>query len=306
MSSLKLLQRQIATAKELQSVVKTMKILAAASIRQYEQAVESLAEYSRTVEMGLQVVLEEYANSQTHHQVLPSSTDSRLGVIILGSDQGMCGPFNQQIIQQAIAQIKNAAESGSKATVLAIGAKITAALESADISVETCFTMPSSLISLTPRVQDLLLHIETWRSQRQINQILLFHNQLGSNLTCEPHTLRLFPLDQTWLQHLRQLQWNSRTLPMFTLNRQQLFSSLIRQYFFVCLYRAFAESLASENASRLASMQVAEQNIEEHLAALNTQLQQQRQTSITAELLDIVAGFEALTQSIKEGNGELR
>ncbi len=75
---------------------------------------------------------------------------------------------------------------------------------------------------------------------------------------------------------------------------ERLFSALIRQYLFVSLFRGFAESLASENASRLASMQGAERNIEEWLGELNTRFHQQRQMSITEELLDIVAGFEAL------------
>jgi F-type H+-transporting ATPase subunit gamma len=75
-----------------------------------------------------------------------------------------------------------------------------------------------------------------------------------------------------------------------------LFSALIRQYLFVSLYRAFAESLASENASRLAAMQNAERNIDERLTALQGQFHQQRQSSITEELLDIVSGFEALKE----------
>ncbi|MGB5594265.1 MAG: F0F1 ATP synthase subunit gamma, partial [Crocosphaera sp.] len=65
------------------------------------------------------------------------------------------------------------------------------------------------------------------------------------------------------------------------------------------LYRACAGSLASENASRLASMQVAEKNIEERLLALKTEFQHQRQTLITEELLDIVSGFEALNKDNK-------
>jgi F-type H+-transporting ATPase subunit gamma len=69
---------------------------------------------------------------------------------------------------------------------------------------------------------------------------------------------------------------------------------LIREYFFVALYWAFAESLTSENASRLASMQAAEKNIEERLGELNAQFHHERQRSITEELLDIVAGSEAL------------
>lgn len=83
-------------------------------------------------------------------------------------------------------------------------------------------------------------------------------------------------------------------LPMFTMDRDQLFSVLIRQYLFVSLHRAFAESLASENASRLASMQNAQSNIAEQLEELTSTYHQRRQMSVTEELLDIVSGFEAL------------
>ncbi|RQW81246.1 MAG: hypothetical protein EHM14_01710 [Methanothrix sp.] len=68
-------------------------------------------------------------------------------------------------------------------------------------------------------------------------------------------------------------------------------AALIRQYLFFSLYRAFIESLASENASRLPLMQVAEKNIEEHLNELNMHFRIQCQTAITSELLDIVTGF---------------
>lgn len=83
------------------------------------------------------------------------------------------------------------------------------------------------------------------------------------------------------------------------MDSRRLFSALIRQYLFVSIYRAFAESLASENASRLAAMQLAEKNINERLEELDTDYHRQRQGSITAELLDIAAGFEAL-----EGAGD--
>ena len=73
-----------------------------------------------------------------------------------------------------------------------------------------------------------------------------------------------------------------------------LLSRLVRQYLFVSLFRAMAESLAGENASRIASMQAAEKNIQERLAELSTAYNQRRQTAITEELLDVVTGFEAL------------
>jgi F-type H+-transporting ATPase subunit gamma len=88
--------------------------------------------------------------------------------------------------------------------------------------------------------------------------------------------------------------WPSRSLPTFTMEREQLLPSLLRQHLFVLLYRSLVESLASENASRLASMQAAEHSIEERLEDLRTQFRYQRQHVITEELLDLVAGFEAL------------
>jgi F-type H+-transporting ATPase subunit gamma len=69
---------------------------------------------------------------------------------------------------------------------------------------------------------------------------------------------------------------------------------LIREYLFVSLFRACAESLASENASRLAAMQRADKNIDELLEHLNGTFQRLRQSGIDEELFDVVAGFEAL------------
>jgi len=75
------------------------------------------------------------------------------------------------------------------------------------------------------------------------------------------------------------------------MSSDRLFSSLLRQYFFLSLYRTFVQSLASENSSRLASMQVAEKNIEERLAEFTIAYQQERQNIITDELLEIVSAY---------------
>ena len=82
------LKRRIKSAGDLLSVVKTMKALAAVSIRQYQKAVESLDDYNRTVEMGLQIVLKERMRTMMQSKAMASK---RMGVIIFGSDQGLCG-----------------------------------------------------------------------------------------------------------------------------------------------------------------------------------------------------------------------
>jgi F-type H+-transporting ATPase subunit gamma len=141
------------------------------------------------------------------------------------------------------------------------------------------------------------MRIETWREKYGVDRVLLFHSRPTSQASFRPHTVRMLPLDRSWLEQLKEKKWESRCLPIFTMDPELLFSALVRQYLFVSIFRAFVESLASENASRLASMQGAEKNIGERLAELNNQYHQQRQMAITEELLDIVAGFEAMKES---------
>jgi F-type H+-transporting ATPase subunit gamma len=74
--------------------------------------------------------------------------------------------------------------------------------------------------------------------------------------------------------------------------------SLIRGYLFVSLFRACAESLASENASRLAAMERADKNIDELLGTLKATFHRLRQTGIDEELFDVISGFEALSPPI--------
>ena len=71
--------------------------------------------------------------------------------------------------------------------------------------------------------------------------------------------------------------------------------ALIREYLFISLFRAWAESLASENASRLSAMERADKNIDEMLVGLNGTFQRSRQGGIDAELFDVISGFEALS-----------
>ncbi len=294
MQTTDVVKRQIQTAEDLQSVVKTMKALAAVSMRQYEQAVDSLGEYNRTVEMGLQVVLRD---APVFTDKTGPALGGDLGVLVLGSDQGLCGRFNDQIVDAALLALQGIEPEPERRYVVAIGTRAAARLEEMGQLVAETFTMPASLVGVTPKVQDLLIQLDTWRVNRRLDRILVFHNRLLSGSAYAPHTVHLLPLDGARLNYLTAQDWPSRSLPTFTMDRDQLLSSLVRQYLFVLLYRSLVESLASENASRLASMQGAERSINDRLEELKTEFRYQRQHAITEELLDIVAGFEALSRA---------
>jgi F-type H+-transporting ATPase subunit gamma len=292
METIESLRRRINSTEDLHSVVRTMKALAAVNIRQYEKAVESLAEYNRAVEMGFQVIFKQKPSGVIMAAPVVSE---HLGGIVFGSDQGMVGQFNEVIARHAATELKERQIRKENLTLLAAGARVSARLEEAGYPAGDYISLPGSVSAITPVVQHVVLKVEAWHSQHEIDKVLLFFNRPLSGASYRPHTLQLLPVDLKWFQDLAQRPWPCRSIPFFTMDWNGLFSRLIRQYLFVSLYRAFAESLASENASRLASMQVAERNVENRLDELNAQYHQQRQGTIDAELFDLVAGFEALS-----------
>ena len=104
---------------------------------------------------------------------------------------------------------------------------------------------------------------------------------------------RLLPLDETWRRGLVQLPWPTRNLPEPMGGGSATLRALIREYVFVSLFRACAESLASENASRRAAMERADRNIDELLEQLRGDFHRLRQSGIDEELFDVISGFEA-------------
>ena len=287
------LKRKIQSAQDLLGVVKTMKALAAVSIRQYQRSVESLSDYSRTVEMGLQIVLKDRRGAAAPTQ----KRARRLGAIVFGTDQGLCGQFNNIVTQHALEEVERTDFKKEERFFIVIGVKAADILGDTGQNVFETLTTPGSTAGITAMVQDITLLLEDWRFKRSVENMYLFYNEYISGATYRPRTLRLLPVDQAWLADLRKQKWTSRTLPLFTMDWERIFRSLIREYLFVSVYRAFANSLASENASRLAAMQNAEKNIEERLEELDVQFHRQRQMTITEELLDIVAGFEVLKEA---------
>jgi F-type H+-transporting ATPase subunit gamma len=302
METIQDIRRRINNTQDLGGIVRTMRALAMTSIRQYERAVESLAGYNRTTEMGLQVVLSEASRQgvslPTAHEKLLDELDT--GIIVFGSDQGLCGQFNEQISSYTLNQLDKRGIPLDKRQYIVVGLRVAGSLDHAGQPINDIYNVPSSVEAITPMVQELLLRSQQWRGvieARQVGRVLLFYNRMVSTAVYRPHVRQLLPIDPGQWQQLEQEGWPSRSLPIFTMAWRPLFSALLRQHLFATLFRAFAESLASENSARLLSMQAAERNIEEHLDELTKTYHQQRQNSITSELLDIISGFELLSQN---------
>ncbi len=122
--------------------------------------------------------------------------------------------------------------------------------------------------------------------------ILFYNRPVGQSY--EPVSQRLPPLDDRWRRELARRPWPTTLLPGVLGIGPQVLRAFIREHLFVSLFRASAESLASENASRLAAMQRADRNIGQLLTDLGARFHRTRQSGIDEELFDVVAGFDAM------------
>jgi F-type H+-transporting ATPase subunit gamma len=291
------LRRKIDGAGDLQSVVRTMKALAASSIGQYENSVSALGDYYRTVELGLIVCIQSTASAALKVTPRSKTTAGVIGAVVFGSDQGLVGQFNERIADHAVQAF--GARPGAIHRVWAVGQRVHARLADAGIPLAGLFAVPHSVQSIAPLVGRILLETETGRSQDDIAELYLFYNRPTSGAGYEAVGQRLLPLDDDWRHKLAALPWPTSNLPEAIGDPTATLRALIREYIHILLFRACAESLASENASRLAAMQRADNNIDELLERLRGTFHRVRQSVIDEELFDVISGFEALSKRLR-------
>lgn len=290
--TLEALDRRLHNAGDLKSVVRTMKTLAAVSIVPYERAVCSLADYYRTVELGLIACLSNTDNPPDNHE--HGSVPERIGVVVFGSDQGMVGQFNEVLADFVLSELERLP---GKKRLWPVGERIAWRLGARDIDLMPLHSVPDTVEAITPLTADILAGIQQHRETRSVTRILVFHNQpLGAN-GYRSVRRQLLPFDGEWLRELAALKWPTKMIPQVIPAETETLAALLREYLFVSLFRACAESLASESASRLAAMQAAERKIGDLIEQLQLEFNQARQNSIDEELFDVITGYEALSHA---------
>jgi len=282
------LRRKIDSAGDLQSVVQTMKAVAAGSISQYEQSVRSLADYNHAVELGLAACFRDGPHAPQPARATPQPVRA----VVFGSDQGLVGQFNDVVATYAV---KTLAALPPNPEVWAVGERVHARLAEDGLPLRGLFHVPGSVEAVTPLIGQLLIEAGTAGDPHESTALYLFYNRPTAGGVYEPVEMQLLPLDERWRHRIASMPWPTPNLAEVLAPATTL-PALIREYLFVSLYRACVESLASENSSRLAAMERAEKNIDELLVDLNGTFHRLRQATIDEELFDVVAGFEALSK----------
>ncbi|MGS0527149.1 F0F1 ATP synthase subunit gamma [Zobellia nedashkovskayae] len=293
MDSLESLTRQINGAKDLNSIVRTMKAMAAANIGQYERAMESLDDYWTNVSLGLVAYLKAIGldKQDPRRNEKTIKREKSICAIVFGSDQGFVGQFNDSLSQYVQESLST---HGGKLEIWTVGVRVPLLLADMGMTVTKQFNLPNSINAITALIGSILVQVEENQENGNVDEYYLFHNHLVNEGSYEQEKLRLLPLDAEWRQQKAQLKWPTPKTPEVIGDSNKLIRRLIREYLFVTLFKTCTESLASENLSRLNAMQRAEKNIEELLDDIGNTYHRLRQSSIDEELFDVVSGFTAL------------
>jgi len=288
------LKRTIATAGDLQVVVRSMKAVAAASIVRYERAVNALALTDETVQRGLSACLGQLGSGSVPRVAQPlAPAPRRLGVVVIGSDQGLVGRFNERVLEAG--EPLFAGRHGVLTQLWTIGERMTSALQDRGLAC-TALEVPATVTGIARLAGAVLAAIATAQTVQGLTAVMVLANRPapGPGAGYAPATQDLLPLDDAWLRGLAARPWPRAVRPDLLAPALPTMQALLGEYLFVRVCRACAESLASEQASRLAAMQRADRTIDTLLAGLRLRFQRQRQEAIDEELFDVIAGSEAL------------
>lgn len=288
MQNLQSIKRSINSAENLQSIVSTMKAHASTNITRFQNAANASMEYRYVLDLALYVLIKDQEEEFAQQNNISSGDTIHM---IFGSDHGLAGRFNEKIVAYALDNIPKK----ERELIVVIGHQVLSRLEN-EFKIEDFFSVAQTTDGITSMVQKLLLTIEKLMNKGNIQEVILYYNKPVEFGSFQEGKEILFPIE---FKEIREKisSWDSKSLPTYLVEKEVIFSDLIQQYFFITLYRTICYSLASENSSRLSSMESAQKNIQERLNELELIFRRERQNSITEEINDVVSGFKAIKKS---------
>lgn len=290
--TLERLTRRTDTMTSIRGIVRTMKTMSAINAAPYEQAARAIDAWRETVLDGFHAFL--HRNGPLVQDV---SQNLQPVVIVMGSDHGLCGNYNELLAAEVT-------RTNRAAHILCVGAQMEDALHGEGITPANTLFPPANADGLNRLAAELVTQLEQARKNAAPGDIAvtLVYTRRTAHGRQAPVSQALLPLDADMLDNLAMRPWVSRSLPQCNLPAPVLLAALVRNLLFATLYRAAAEALVTENAARLARMQQAEQSVDENLEDLRAETRTVRQSEITTELLDVIVGFEALKAREKRKN----
>lgn len=295
MESLESLKNSLESAKSLQGIVSTMKSIAAVNIKKYEKSALNLLKYKSNIDLGIQAIISQRPNMLNYLNYIENKTENNLDkrdvIIIIGSNQGLCGRFNDRITEFYLENCNNDINK----YIITVGDRIDMIVKGKKVVVDKHFSLSNSIESIVNVVYDLFSIMEKFLTENLLRKVVIYFTSYSSgNNNGNLIKRRILPLEKKYFENLAKNSWPTNNIPFWRINTKSIITDLVQQYIFANLYFIIANSMASEQKNRLMTLQGAEQNIKDYIVETNLKYNQIRQNVITSELIDVVSGAKFL------------
>jgi F-type H+-transporting ATPase subunit gamma len=290
MAALKDIKRKITAVAKTKQITKAMNMVAASKFKAAQTRMENFRPYaSKFMDVLNSLALRV---SPDTHPLLAVREPKRIRVICMTSDRGLCGGFNTNVIKATERFIASKVREGKEVALIPVGRK------GRDF-------FRKKIIVLNERTDvfgkfDISLAVQIARDiispfiREEYDELYLVYNEFRNISVQRPAIVRLFPLPS--IGQDEDVDPNKRIDYIYEPSDEVLLEKLLPMYVRVLIFRALVETSAGENGARMASMDNATRNCEEMIRSLSLKYNKARQAAITAELMDIVGGTEALAK----------
>lgn len=288
MAALKDIKRKVAAVQKTKQITKAMNMVAASKFRASQTRMESFRPYAQKF-MELLVSMASRVSPDAD-PLLAIREPKTIRVICMSSDRGLCGGFNSNLIKSTERFIKEKIAAGLKVDITPIGRKSRDYFrkkyqiinDRADILGKFDMSLAEEIAAdvIDPYVNE------------EFDELYIIYNEFVNVSVQRPAVVRLLPLSSVGKESDENEEQKSDY--SYEPSEEELIGTLLNMYIRVLLYRALLETSAGENGARMAAMDNATKNCDEMINSLTLQYNKARQAAITAELMDIVGGTEAL------------
>ncbi len=287
MATIREIKNRVTAIKKTQKITSAMKMISAARLARAQQA----AEASRAYGAKLTEIFSAAAaglEPDVNPLLMPRANPKKLDILVVTSDRGLCGAFNSNVIKQALAVIRERIDRFDSISVISVGRRGRDSFRRARID------MPRSWIGLSSPTQAHANEIAAYLMERFLSgasdEVIVVYGRFVSALTQTPTRVTVIPA----LAALPPASAAPAVAYEFEPSAEALLASVLPSMIEFMVLRALLENAASEHGARMTSMDSATENTKELIRSFTLQMNKARQSQITTELTEIVAGAEAL------------
>jgi F-type H+-transporting ATPase subunit gamma len=278
---------KITSIKNTQKITRAMEMVAASKMRKTQDRMQATRPYSRKIAQIIKHLA--LANPEYKHPFTVERPVSRIGVILISSDRGLCGGLNANLFRLALRRMRGW-NAEDKAVVLStIGQKGTAFFSSIGGNVVSQATK----LGDRPHLQDIIGVIKTMideYSDGKIDELYVLYNEFINTMTQKPRLVQLLPIRPEEIGEERKGHWDYIYEP----DAKEVLDQLLIRYVESIVFQGLVENNACEQAARMVAMKSASDNAGKLIKELQLIYNKARQAAITQEIAEIVGGAAAV------------